>query len=90
MKTKMSLWYMLSVISTTEEMRQDEENDIMMGIRNMIIWNGDFKQRSEENEEQDDQISQSILSRGNSKKEVPEMEGCFMGSRNANVIGVSD
>ena len=57
MKTKMSLWYMLSVISTTEEMRKDEENDIMMGIRNMIIWNGDFKQRSEENEEQDDQIS---------------------------------
>jgi len=29
----------------------------MMGIRNMIIWSGDFKQRSEENEEQDDQIS---------------------------------
>ena len=29
----------------------------MVGIRNMIIWNGDFKQRAEENEEQDDQIS---------------------------------
>ena len=29
----------------------------MVGIRNMITWNGDFKQRSEENEEQDDQIS---------------------------------
>lgn len=88
MKAKMSLWYMLSVISTMEEMIQDEENEIMVGIRNMIIWNGGFKQRAEENEEQDDQISQSILSRGNSKKEVPEMEVCCMGSRNANVIGV--
>ena len=29
----------------------------MVGIRNMIIWNGDFQQRAEENEEQDDQIS---------------------------------
>lgn len=41
-KTKMCLWYMLSVVSAVERMRENED---MVGVRYVIVWKGDFQQR---------------------------------------------
>lgn len=50
MRTRLCLRYLLSVISAMEEVRQDEEKEVMMGVGNMMVWKGDLKQRPEGNE----------------------------------------